>query len=170
MVLAWMHSSRTASDNAGTSLLSQRHLLAVDPYILDPAFNVKGVAGHNHHICILPDGEGTQPVVQPAMQAALMVMAAKASSSSIPARAAKAAHRGRYWIGVSGWSVQIATRTPAAASAARVLHGQPPQLWLGTVGEEGTGDHRHSLLGQKIGNEPPFGTVDDGQVQAELVG
>ena len=54
----------------------------------------------------------------PAISAASRVMAARASSGSMPPRTAMAAQRGRYWMGVSGWSVQMATFTPAARSLA----------------------------------------------------
>ena len=54
----------------------------------------------------------------PQMQAALTVMAARASSSSIPALAAMAAQKGSRAMGVSGWSVQMAVCTPARARMA----------------------------------------------------
>ena len=49
----------------------------------------------------------------PLNEAALIVMAFNASSSSIPSLTAIAAHTVRYCIGVHGWSVIMATLTPA---------------------------------------------------------
>ena len=67
---------------------------------------------------------------RPAISAALLVMAARASSGSRPPRTAMAAQRGRYWMGVSGWSVQMAIFTPARWSRAELSRVWPTSSGL----------------------------------------
>ena len=67
---------------------------------------------------------------RPAISAALLVMAARASSGSRPPRTAIAAQRGRYWMGVSGWSVQMAIFTPARWSRAGLSRVWPTSSGL----------------------------------------
>ncbi len=116
----------------------------------DPAEQVDGVAAHDHDVRVLPRRQGAHPVSRSRRSArGLMVMAARAASGFMPPFTAMAAHRGRYWTGISGWSVQMADLHPVQREDRRGLQGHVGQLRLGPVPQAGAGDDPGPLLGQQ---------------------
>ena len=96
-----------------------------------PPFQSKGWPLVTTTSASLPGVRVPTRLERPAISAALLVMAARASSGSRPPRTAIAAQRGRYWMGVSGWSVQMAIySTPARWSRAGLSRVWPTSSGL----------------------------------------
>ena len=116
----------------------------------------------------LPGAREPSRFPTPQMQAALMVMAARASSSSRPGGHGGAeGEQGDGGLRVIGADGNL---HPRPGQNGGVLHGEILKLRLAPVGEEGPRDDGDALPGQKVRDAVALGAVDHGAVQPELLG
>ena len=130
---------------------------------------MKGVARVDHQIGVLARLQRTDPVGHAAMRALWMVIAARASPSSMPCLTAAAAQSMRYFSGVSGWSVVMAQGSPARHSSAGAAGVMPCSS--GCSGRSDTGgDHLRPLLPEQVGHQMGLGAVDQNVGEVKFLG